>query len=262
MLRDMPRPPVRFIFEMIGTAVLLAAGLSVVILMFGDGSPMASLLPNLRLRQAITGFLFGTIGGTIALSRVGRESGAHINPAVTLGFWLMGKIEPRVALGYMGAQLTGAVLGCLPLLAWGSMGRSVTFGATTPGAGYTFSAALLGEAVTTFGLVATLCIFIGLRPLRRFTPATMPFLYGLMVPLEAAISGTSTNPARSFGPSVISGEWNGWWIYWLGPMLGTLAGIALFSFLGMKVEEAKLYHFESDQRKIFRTGKSSRAAGA
>jgi aquaporin Z len=89
----------------------------------------------------------------------------------------------------------------------------------------------------------------------------MPFLYALMVPLEAVISGTSTNPARSLGPSVISGEWNGWWIYWLGPILGTLAAIALFSFLGMKVEEAKLYHFESDQRKIFQTAKS-RATGA
>ena len=90
----------------------------------------------------------------------------------------------------------------------------------------------------------------------------MPLLYSFMVPLEAAISGTSTNPARSLGPAVISGEWNGWWIYWIGPMLGALAGIALFSFLGMKVEEAKLYHFENDQRKIFRATKSSRAAGA
>ncbi|HEY7386926.1 MAG TPA: aquaporin [Bryobacteraceae bacterium] len=256
----MPRPRVRFIYELIGTAVLLLAGLSLVILMFGDGSPIAPLVPNVRVRQAITGFLFGTVGGAIALSRVGRESGAHINPAVTFGFWLMGKIESRIAVGYMAAQLTGAVLGCLPLLAWGSMGRSIAFGATTPGPGYTISAALVGEVLTTFGLIATLCIFIGLRPLRRFTPATMPLLYSFMVPLEAAISGTSTNPARSFGPAVISGEWNGWWIYWLGPMLGTLAGIALFSFLGMKVEEAKLYYFENDQRKIFRA--TARRAGA
>jgi aquaporin Z len=257
----MSRPRVRFLYELIGTAVLLLAGLSLVIVMFGAGSPIAGLLPSVRLRQVITGFLFGAVGGSIALSRVGRESGAHINPVVTFGFWLMGKIESRVAAGYVAAQLVGAILGCLPLLAWGSMGRSVAFGATVPGPGYSLRAAVVGEAITTFGLIATLCIFIGLRPLRRFTPATMPFLYALMVPLEAVISGTSTNPARSLGPSVISGEWNGWWIYWLGPILGTLAAIALFSFLGMKVEEAKLYHFESDQRKIFQTAKS-RATGA
>jgi aquaporin Z len=174
----------------------------------------------------------------------------------------MGKIETRIAAGYVAAQLVGAILGCLPLLAWGSMGRSIAFGATTPGPGYSNSAALLGEVLTTFGLVAALCIFIGFRPLRRFTPAMIPFLYAFMVPLEAVVSGTSTNPARSLGPAVISGQWDGWWIYWLGPMLGTLAAITLFSFLGMKVEEAKLYYFENEQRKVFRPVKSPGTQGA
>ena len=63
-------------------------GLSVVIVMFGDGSPMGRIVPNEQLRMTLTGFLFGCIGGAIALSRVGKESGAHVNPAVTLGFWL------------------------------------------------------------------------------------------------------------------------------------------------------------------------------
>ena len=255
----MPQPRVRFLCEMIGTAVLLLAGLSLVIVMFGAGSPIEPLIPSVRTRQIITGFLFGAVGGSIALSRVGKESGAHINPAVTLGFWLMGKIESRVALGYVAAQLVGAVLGCLPLLAWGELGRSIAFGATVPGPGYSNMDALLGEAVTTFGLVSTLCTFIALRPLRRFTPMTMPFLYAFMVPLEAVISGTSTNPARTIGPAVVSGEWTGWWIYWLGPVAGTLASVALFSFLGMKVQEAKLYHFENEQRKMFKTAKAAPA---
>jgi aquaporin Z len=53
-------------------------------------------------------------------------------------------------------------------------------------------------------------------PSRPFTPAMFPFLYAVMVYLEAPISGTSTNPARSFGPAIVSGQWQGWWIYWLG----------------------------------------------
>jgi aquaporin Z len=183
----MPRASVRFLWELIGTAVLLLAGLSLVIMMFGSGSPIEPLLPSVRLRQVITGFLFGTVGGAIALSRVGKESGAHINPAVTFGFWLMGKLESRVAVGYVVAQLVGAVVGCSPLLAWGSMGRSIAFGATVPGPGYSNLAAFVGEALTTFGLVSTLCVFIALRPLRRFTPMTMPFLYAFMVPLEAGM---------------------------------------------------------------------------
>jgi aquaporin Z len=143
----------------------------------------------------------------------------------------------------------------LPLLAWGAMGRSIQYGATAPGPGYSIAGAILGEVATTFGLIATLCIFIGLRPLRRFTPAVIPVLYAIMVPLEAVVSGTSTNPARSFGPAVISGQWDAWWIYWIGPIAGTMAAICLFSFLGMKVEEARLYHFESEQRKVFRAVK-------
>jgi Major intrinsic protein len=86
------------------------------------------------VRQSLSGFVFGTFGALIALSPVGRVSGAHINPAVTLGFLLMGKFRPRMALGYVIAQLAGATLGALPLLAWGVMGRSVAFGATIPGA--------------------------------------------------------------------------------------------------------------------------------
>jgi aquaporin Z len=240
-----------FSSELIGTALLVLGGLSVVIVMFGDGSPMARLVPSETLRTILTGFLFGTIGGGIALSWVGRESGAHINPAVTMGFWMMQKLDLRAALGYIVAQLLGACLGALPLLAWGTMGRSVAFGATLPGEGYSTAVVLMGEVVTTFGLVASLCVFIGFRPLRPFTPYMIPFLYAVMVPLEGAISGTSTNPARTLGPALISGRWDGWWIYWLGPMLGMLVAIVVCSSIAGRIEVAKLYHFENDRRRLF-----------
>jgi aquaporin Z len=240
-----------FFSELIGTALLVLGGLSVVIVMFGDGTPMARLVPNEPLRNALTAFLFGTIGSAIAVSQVGRESGAHINPAVTMGFWLMHKLDLRAAAGYIVAQLLGAWLGALPLLAWGSMGRSVLFGATIPGKGYSTAVVLLGEVVTTFGLIATLCVFLGFHHLRRYTPFVIPFLYAIMVPLEAHISGTSTNPARTFGPAVISGRWDGWWIYWIGPMAGMLIAIAVCSSFARRIEVAKLYHFESDRRRLF-----------
>jgi aquaporin Z len=118
-----------FLSECIGTGTLVLVGLSLVIVMFGAGSPMAPLLPSEGLRRAITGFLFGTTGALIALSPVGKVSGAHINPVVSVGFRLMGKLNLKVTLVYIIAQLLGAVLGALPLLAWGGMGRSVAFGA-------------------------------------------------------------------------------------------------------------------------------------
>ena len=241
-----------FVSEMVGTGLLLLTGLSLVILMFGEGSPVARWIPSETVRRSLSGFVFGCFGGMIAVSPVGRVSGAHVNPAVTFGFLLAGKLTPRMALGYVLAQLTGATLGCLPLLAWGAMGRSIHFGATVPGPGYTMSTVLLGEALTTFGLVATLCVFIATREIRQFTPAVIPFLYAVMVPLEASISGTSTNPARTFGPAVISGQWQGWWIYWVGPMIGTIAAVLTCSLFLARIEVAKLYHFESDRGGVFR----------
>jgi aquaporin Z len=241
-----------FLSELIGTALLVLVGLSLVIFMFGTGTPMARLIPSEGLRRLITGFLFGTTGATIALSPVGKVSGAHINPAVTLAFRLMGKLDLRTTLGYIVAQLIGAVVGSSPLLLWGAMGKSVTFGATLPGPGYTFSTVLLGEVITTFTMVALLCVFLGFRKLRPFTPAIFPPLYAIMVWAEATISGTSTNPARSLGPAIVSGQWDGWWIYWVGPMAGMLLAVLACSFLAKRITSAKLYYFDSGHDRLFR----------
>jgi aquaporin Z len=241
-----------FCSELIGTALLVLVGLSIVIVAFGTGSPLVRLIPNEGLRRLITGFLFGTTGAMIALSPVGKVSGAHINPVVSLGFCLMGKLDRSLALGYVCAQLAGGILGAQPLLAWGSMGRSVAFGATAPGPGYSTTAALLGEVITTFAMVALLCVFLAFRESRRFTPALFPFLYSIMVYLESPISGTSTNPARSLGPAVISATWQGWWIYWLGPLVGMLAAILACSVLANRIAVAKLYYFDTDRGGLLR----------
>ena len=103
-----------FSSEVIGTAALGCGGLSLVIVMSGDGSPMGRIVPNEQLRMALTAFLFGCVGTAVTLSRVGRESGAHINPAVTMGFWMMRKLDGRTAVGYIVAQLLGAAVGTLP----------------------------------------------------------------------------------------------------------------------------------------------------
>jgi aquaporin Z len=245
-----------FVSELIGTALLVLVGLSLVILMFGAGTPVERLIPSEGLRRLITGFLFGTTGACIALSPVGKVSGAHINPAVTVAFRLMGKLDLRSTLGYVGAQSIGAVVGSAPLLLWGAMGRSVAFGATLPGA--TLSAALLGEVITTFAMVALLAVFLGFRTIRPYTPAIFPPLYAIMVWAESPISGTSTNPARSLGPSVISGQWHGWWIYWIGPMVGMFLAVLACSFLAKRIEVAKLYYFENDRDRLFRRMAGSR----
>lgn len=243
-----------FLAEFIGTALLVCVGVSIVILDFGQGSPVASLLPQPGFRRLLTGFMFGATGASIAVSPLGKCSGAHINPAVTLAFWTKGKMSGPHALGYVIAQLAGGIVGALPLLAWGRMGASIDFGGTFPGNGFSLSQATMGEAVTTFGLIVGLFLFLGHSRLRSYTPLLFPFLYAVMVYLEAPVSGTSTNPARSIGPSLVAGDWRGWWVYWAGPLLGTLVALAAGKFTWLRrfeIEVAKIYHFEHDPHGVF-----------
>ena len=244
-----------FLAEFLGTALLVGIGLSIVIVFFGQGSPAFALFPDAGLRRLITGFLFGTTGALIAVSWIGKISGAHINPAVTLSFWILGKIDMIHAVGYMIAQCAGAIFGAIPLLLWGNMGRSVAYGATLPGMQYGIGVALAGEIVTTFALIVGLFVFIGHKRLTAFTPLLFPFLYAIMVYLEAPLSGTSTNPARSLGPAVIAGAWRGSWIYLAGPAIGAWIGVTAqrYSFLNrLEIKVAKIYHFKHDPLGIFK----------
>jgi aquaporin Z len=240
-----------YLSELIGTALLVGVGLSFVILDFGTGSSIATILPSAGARLAITGFLFGATGASIAISPVGKISGAHINPVVTLAFRINKKLTTRDTIGFILAQFIGAVL-------WRAQGRSIAFGSTTPGNGYSIWTALIGEIITTICLIVGLFTFLGHKKLRQFTPLLFPFLYAIMVWLEGPISGTSTNPARSFGPSVVSGVWSGWWIYFVGPLAGMFIGLGIkrFSWLRkFEVEIAKIYHFHHDRYGIFKQGK-------
>ena len=246
-----------YLSELAGTALLIALGLSFVILDFGAGSPIATLLPGPGPRRLVTGFLFGLTGAGIAVSHVGKISGAHINPVVTLAFCLKGKFSRRDTIGYIIAQFIGAVAGAVPLLLWGKLGRSINFGITGPGTGYTAWDALAGEIVTTICLIVGLFVFLGHKRLCQYTPLLFPFLYAIMVYVEGPISGTSTNPARSFGPAVIANVWAGWWIFFVGPLIGMLIAVSLHEFSWLKrfeIRIAKVYHFRHDRYGIFRRG--------
>ncbi|HEV3410974.1 MAG TPA: aquaporin [Puia sp.] len=216
-----------YLSECIGTALLVAIGLSIVVFNNGDGSPILSLVPDPGARRALTGFFFGCTGCCITLSPVGRISGAHINPIVSFAFWLRHRLFVSHLIGYVLAQLIGSILGALPLLLWGHQGASVGYGNTVPLAGK-IPGAFAGETITSFLLVAGIFFFTGHRNLRRFTPFLMPPLYCAMVYAEGALSGTSTNPARSLGPSVVSEIWTAWWLYWLAPLTGAVLAVWFF----------------------------------
>ena len=238
--------PTMYAAEFVGTALLVVAGLSVVIALWGKDAPLAALPLSDPWRRALNGFLFGSVGAAVAFSPIGRISGAHINPAMTLAFWLEGKIAWRDALGYLLAQCLGGATGALGLLAWSTVGASAEYGATVPAAGIPLIWPLLGEIFCTFLLVVCVFVLVSHAATRWYTPWCNPPLFCLLVWLEAPLSGTSANPARSFGPALIAGLWQGQWIYWIGPGLGAALAVLVLRLevIGRhRPHEARLFHF-------------------
>lgn len=242
--------PRLYIAELVGMGLLVGGGVSVVIFMFGRGSPVPALLPSAGWRRLITGFLFGLVGALIGVSRIGKVSGAHINPAVTIAFLAEGKLALRDAFGYVMAQFGGALLAIPALAAWGAIGASVQFGATIPAASQPTALAVVGEAAVTFLMVTVIFVLAAHRRTQPFTPWSMPLLFAVMVWLEAPLSGTSANPARSLAPNLLAGQASVLWIYFVGPITGALAAVGLLRFEVMHRHHpaaARVAHFHVER---------------
>jgi aquaporin Z len=232
--------------EFIGTAFLIFAGLSAVVFDFGKGLPLMTHLPNASLRRLITGLLFAGSGSLVAISPFGRLSGAHINPSVSLAFWAQGKMKHRDVIGYIVGQFLGAIFGeVLLVLVWGHYAASVSDGMTLPGAGYPLWVVFLAEMSLTALLVLAIFMCVSSQRFMRWTPLVTWLLVATMVWLEAPISGTSLNPARSFGPALFAEIWTQQWLYMVAPPLGALLAVVLYRLLAAgegDVLTGKLFH--------------------
>ena len=227
--------------EAAGTALLVLCALSAVALVLGEGSPLARLPMSLRL--AITGLLVGVCVALIAVSPLGRLSGAHINPAVTLGFWIVRMVPLRDLVGYIGAQLAGAVVGgYLFRWSWGHVALSVRGGVTHPSVSMPVALAL--EAAMTALLMAMILLFVSHARLTRWTPLMLVPLLAVLVWQGSPFTGTSLNPARSEGPAIAFGDLADLWLYFVGPLLGAAAAATTWQFLSLarRPTTAKLFH--------------------
>lgn len=235
--------------EFLGTAMLLIGGLSGVILLISPGSPVAALgLPG-WLARAVAGALFGLTGSLVTVSAIGRHSGAHLNPAMTLAFLVEGRISRSHAAWYVLSQGLGAIAGAAVVLLWGPLGKPLQYGTTTPAHGLNPWLAVALEALCTVVLVGTVFVFLGHDRLKRLTPWTMSPMYAVMVSVEAPWTGTSTNPARTLGPAVVTGAWQGFWVYLVGPALGALIGVGVARLIargGKAVDQARIAQHPAD----------------
>jgi MIP family channel proteins len=158
----------------------------------------------------------------VMIYATGHLSGAHINPAVSIAFSASRHFPVREAMAYIPAQLAGAVAGALLLrIVW--QGTPANLGATVPSVGS--GSALVYEIVMTAFLMF---VIMAVATDTRAVGAAAAIAIGGVIALDAlfggGVTGASMNPARSFGPALVSGNWTSFWVYVVGPITGALLG--------------------------------------
>ncbi|MGZ4462380.1 MAG: MIP/aquaporin family protein [Gaiellaceae bacterium] len=248
--------------ELVGTFLLHFTGFSVVVLLVSSASPLAGGPLGRGLKLVLIGIAFGVAAAAVALSPLGRRSGAHLNPAVTFGFWLRGHVHPHDLAGYLVAQVLGglAAAGALRLV-WGSWAERIADTATVPALAPL--AALGIETALTAGLLLVIFGFLSSPRTVRWTPAAVVVALALLIRLGAASTGASMNPARTLGPALVADQFRSLWVYLVGPLAGAAVAVAVFALLapGRRTLTAKLFH---DQRypTVVRTDLPAEPAGA
>jgi aquaporin Z len=207
-------------------------------------SPLHALVAAPAARRALIGSAMGLTAVGLIYSPWGRQSGAHLNPAVTLTFLWLGRIARCDAAFYILAQFIGGTLGVLLayLLFGAAFGHApVCYIATVPGADGA-ATAFAAEVLISFGLMAMVLEFTRRPQLAPYTGLAAGLLIALYIFLEAPLSGMSMNPARSFASAAPSGLWHDAWIYYSAPVVGMIAAAVLHRHRTGTHACAKLYH--------------------
>lgn len=207
----------RYTAELIGTFALVA---------IGPGAIMVSASTHAFGHVGVA-LAFGLVI-TLAVAATGHLSGAHINPAVTIGFWSVGRFPRRDVVPYVLAQAAGATAAAA-LLRW-ILGPVASIGATVP------SISLDRAFVVELGYSGLLAfVIMAVATEQKSPPAVAPFAIGATVFAGALVAGPLTggsfNPARSLGPAVVSGVWTTHWMYWAAPIIGMLLAMRLYELI-------------------------------
>ncbi len=216
----------------------LAEGIAAYVLVFaGCGAIVADARSGGELGVVGIALAFGLVIAAMVYA-TGHLSGAHVNPAVTLAFTVTRHFPAREALAYICAQVAGALLGGLTLLAlW--TGEPARLGATEPSVG-ALPALVYEAALTAMLMFVIVAVATDTRAVGPAAALAIGGTIGLGALVGGPVTGASMNPARSLGPAVAAGEWRSFWIYVVGPIAGALVGAIAYQLVrGDSAERAR-----------------------
>ncbi|MFD5060361.1 MIP/aquaporin family protein [Streptomyces sp. NPDC058394] len=211
-------------------AFVLLFGVATIVRWVVGPSPISDAVTQIHLQLLIIGGAVGLLLAALILSWPGRISGGHINPAISLAMWRFGVFPGVSVVPYIAAQLIGSVLGVLAARAvWGSTVSRlpVVDAALQPGPGWTAGALFAVEAAGMGVIVYLVGYFLQTPRLAPKVPWLVGFLIGAAIALLGTTTGGSVNPARQFGPAVVSGALDFLWVYLLAPMVGAALAAAV-----------------------------------
>lgn len=198
--------------------------------------PLCNLLPDTGFRNILMGIVMGLTAISIIYSPLGKRSGAHLNPAVTLTFYSLHKIEGKHAIAYIIAQFIGSLAGvwCVAVLLGDAFTSApVSYAVTIPGMAGEFLAFIL-EFVMSFGLMLMILVTSNVEELSQLTGIFSGIMLSFYVPFAVPVSGMSINPARSFASALQAQLWTGAWIYFVAPPLAMWLASRIYLYVSQR----------------------------
>jgi aquaporin Z len=250
LLRHWPE----YFMEAFELALFMLSACAFTVLLFHPLSPVAQAIPNQMFKRVLMGVAMGSTAIAIIFSPFGKRSGAHFNPAVTLTFLRLGKVQRWDAAFYTLFQFAGAIAGVT--VAWLLLGNlvshaSVNYATTIPGATGPWGA-FVAEVTISFIQMSAILRLSNSKRLARWTGVFAGLLVATYISIESPFSGMSMNPARTFGSASVAQLWTALWVYFTAPPIGML--LAAETYRRFKLREvfcAKLHH-HNNKRCIFR----------
>src|SRR6266516_1061008 len=230
---------------------MLSAGLFT-LLLWNPSSPVPGIIPSETTRRMLTGMAMGSTAIALVFSPLGKRSGAHFNPAVTLTFWRLGKVKNWDAAFYIIAQFIGGIVGVFAVALFVREALShptVHYAATLPRP-HGMIVAFVAEFAIAFVLMSVVLRVSNTPRIARYTGLFAGALVATYITLEAPFSGMSMNPARTFGSAFVGHLWTGLWIYFTAPVLAMQLAAMLY-LRGKGVVYCAKYHHYNRHRCIF-----------